>query len=530
MGLPESTTILETLGEGSFGTVYVARVEEGALARTLVLKVLKASWADNPEILTRARDEAVLLARLNHDNIVRVEQLTEIEGRPAVVMEHVQGLTLDQIVRAHGPFPVGVAVAIVQKIASALDAAYNRAPPGEDEPLRVVHRDIKPSNIIVSVAGAVKVLDFGTARADYGAREARTSSLTMGSPLYMSPEAYDGLESNPAVDIYALGATLYELVAGVAMGKLSVDPDRHAERKKERIGELRSPTVTDAATIKAVRKLVEKCVRYKPDRRPTAADMKRLCGEFLMRMPRGTMNLDQFAESVVEPAYRKRERLPHVPIEPTMSDSALRGRTHVAPPPPPPPPARKRSMVVPIVLGVAVALAAVFGLSAAFLVNTTPAPEPAITQPTDEGPSRREQELEQRRRNQERAAKARPEEAETPREEPRAPVVTETRTEPATETRTEPETPAVEEVPPVEEPVEIPSGLPVTVRLVSLPAGAQIDIQGQSITTPGSGQFSSGVSTVGVTFPTGENGPCSVQLSAGAQLAFRITDGLVSCP
>lgn len=185
MGLPESTTILETLGEGSFGTVYVARVEEGALARTLVLKVLKATWADNPEILTRARDEAVLLARLNHDNIVRVEQLTEIEGRPAVVMEHIQGLTLDQVLRANGPMPIGVAIEIVHKVASALDAAYNRAPPGEDEPLRVIHRDIKPSNIIVSVAGAVKVLDFGTARADHGAREARTSSLTMGSPLYM---------------------------------------------------------------------------------------------------------------------------------------------------------------------------------------------------------------------------------------------------------------------------------------------------------------------------------------------------------
>ena len=103
----ESTEILETLGEGSFGKVYVARISEGAFERTVVLKVLKSNWVGNDEILKRARDEAVLLGRLNHDNIVRVEQLTEIDGRPAVVMEHVQGLTLDRIVKAHGPSPRG---------------------------------------------------------------------------------------------------------------------------------------------------------------------------------------------------------------------------------------------------------------------------------------------------------------------------------------------------------------------------------------------------------------------------------------
>ena len=529
MGLPESTTILETLGEGSFGTVYVARVEEGALARTLVLKVLKATWADHPEILTRARDEAVLLARLNHDNIVRVEQLTEIEGRPAVVMEHIQGLTLDQVLRVHGPLPVGVAVGIIQKIASALDAAYNRAPPGEDQPLRVVHRDIKPSNVIISVAGAVKVLDFGTARADHGAREARTSSLTMGSPLYMSPEAYDGLESNPAVDIYALGATLYELVAGVAMGKLSVDPDRHAERKAARIAELRNPTVTDAATMNAVRKLVEKCVRYKPDRRPTAADVKRLCGEFLKRLPRTEATLDQFAEAVVEPAYRNRQKLPPVPIEPTMSDSAL--RPSAEPPPPPPPPAPRRSWVLPVAIVAALLIGG--GVVAALALVPSGTPDTPVVEPTtNDGPSRREQELEKRRRNAERAASAKEDE---PDDEPVRTPVAPTRVD---DPVAEPE-PAKAEAP-VETPdvlpkgppagTSTPAGLEVTVRLVSLPAGATVHLQGQSVTTPGSAQFSSGPSTATVTFPSGASADCAVDLSAGAQLAFRESGGSVSCP
>ena len=123
MALPLNTEILETLGEGSFGAVYVALLCEGAIRRTVVLKVLKPEWSDHPEILVRSRDEATLLALLNHDNIVRVEQLIEIEGRPALVMEHVQGLTLERILKGNGPLPVGIAVGIAAKVASALDAA-----------------------------------------------------------------------------------------------------------------------------------------------------------------------------------------------------------------------------------------------------------------------------------------------------------------------------------------------------------------------------------------------------------------------
>ena len=130
MALPPDVELIETLGEGSFGTVYVARLEDGAIRRTVVLKVLKAAWLSNEDILHRARDEAALLSRLNHDNIIKVEQLSTLHGRPAVVMEFVRGLTLDQIVNRTGPLPVGVALQVVGRVAGALDAAFNKIPPG----------------------------------------------------------------------------------------------------------------------------------------------------------------------------------------------------------------------------------------------------------------------------------------------------------------------------------------------------------------------------------------------------------------
>jgi serine/threonine protein kinase len=566
MSLPPHTEILETLGEGSFGTVYVARVNEGALQRTVVLKVLKANWSNHPEILERSRDEATLLARLNHDNIVRVEQLTELDGRPAVVMEHVQGLTLDRILSENGPMPVGVAVAIAAKVARALDAAYNTAPPGDIEPLRVVHRDIKPSNIIVSVSGAVKVLDFGTAKADFGTREARTSALTIGSPLYMAPEAFDGATPEPTVDIYALGATLFEMVAGVPMGKLSVNPDKHKAKLDERIAQLRNAELkeTDPA-LRALRNLIERCMRYDPDRRPKAADMKRLCGEFLRRLPRGHVSLDQFAEVTVEPLYQGRTRQAPGALGGTLSGSSLTrarntgssGAWANTPPPTPNPdaatqppapaqaaPPARGSRGVLVVAGVALVLA-LAGV-AGFIVASQPAPpEPAVSTPDEGTTSRREERAEKRRKAAERQEAL--EAMRSPSEEPRGqpPAQVERLGDPppsatppaATAVASEPAPKSSPTVSPQASPTasadptpQAPAGETVSVRLVSLPAGATVTVGGVTAKTPVSIQLPSGAASAQVSFPDGTSGTCAVRLTEGGQLAFRTEGGSVSCP
>ena len=549
MALPLNTEILETLGEGSFGAVYVALLCEGAIRRTVVLKVLKSEWSDHPEILVRSRDEATLLALLNHDNIVRVEQLIEIEGRPALVMEHVQGLTLERILKGNGPLPVGIAVGIAAKVASALDAAYNQRPAGAKEPLRVVHRDIKPSNIIISVAGSVKVLDFGTARAEFGERGAHTSALTLGSPLYMAPECFDGAEADPTVDIYALGSTLFELLAGVPLGRLSVHPEKHGVKLQERLAQLSSPELVEGGPIlKAVRNLIGRCMRYEPQRRPTASDMRRLCNEFLKRLPRGTLSMDQFAQVTVEPLYIARETHDPIPLDSTLGRSGLRDlekdepkplgstKPELSSPAPapvklePPPAARAKRVVLPPppqdeeedqtgmgrlllfgALGILLGLAVVAGILALVLQQpkpTEPVISPEVQQPVVV-PVLEALPVEQ----------VVPEAVELAKEVEKAPLA------------------------PAPRPVanvgrgsggqEAESAGPtarVEVRVASVPAGARVRVGGESVQAPGLLSLPGGTVTARVSFPDSSGGSCVLTAVEGAKWKFRADAGSVVCP
>ncbi|MEC7240831.1 MAG: serine/threonine-protein kinase [Myxococcota bacterium] len=322
MALPHDTELIETLGEGTFGTVYVARVTEGAIQRTVVLKVMKANWVDNEDILSRSKDEAALLARLNHDNIVKVEQLTTLQGRPAVVMEYIRGLTLDVVVKKTGAIPVGVALQIVARVASALGAAYNKIPPGMESPLRVVHRDIKPSNIILSVNGAVKVLDFGTARGEFGEREAETRSVTLGSPRYMAPERFDGVYSGPAIDMYALGVTFFELLGGRSMGRMPLNPERHREKVETALDALR-PEKGGGKDLDELLSLIRECLEYDHEKRISAADFRKRALAVLSSLSGGTITLDIYAETVVEPVWEKRTRKAVVPLNKGEGESLL---------------------------------------------------------------------------------------------------------------------------------------------------------------------------------------------------------------
>lgn len=307
--------LLEHLGEGSFSNVYVARVSAGVLRRTVVLKILKRDWVKNDQTLKRARDEAVLLARLNHAHIVRVEQLVNLGGRPVLVMEHIEGLTLDRVLAHHGPLPVGVALRVASQVASALDAAVNRTPPGEEEPLRVIHRDIKPSNILLSVDGLVKVLDFGTARATFEDREASTHRTAMGSLNYMPPESVEHGDPTPAVDIYALGATLYELVGRHPLGRLSVRPERHRQGLAERLEKLNPADLSGGPALQGLRELLGRMLVYEADRRPSAREVLVAARALATALPCAQSDVADFAEQVVAPMYRSRQATPPAPVE-----------------------------------------------------------------------------------------------------------------------------------------------------------------------------------------------------------------------
>ncbi len=266
---------LKELAQGGFGKVYLAEMLTGEnFSSVVAIKILHARWAENAEVVMRSRDEARLLGRLRHRSIVRVESLTRIQHQVAIVMEYLEGADLKAIMgllREGGrPFPRQAAFEITGAIASALDAAYNQVPLSANEPLRVIHRDIKPSNAMLTVEGDVKVLDFGTARASFEHREAKTQALAFGSAAYMSPERLMGEEDTPAADVFSLGITLYELLTLESFGKIPVRFERFQSSVDEKIDGVDLSALPEPVRAPA-RETLRQMLAYEAAGRPTAA-------------------------------------------------------------------------------------------------------------------------------------------------------------------------------------------------------------------------------------------------------------------
>jgi serine/threonine-protein kinase len=209
--------IVSKLGEGGMGEVYLA--EDTELERNVALKVLPPSMADDPERLERFKREARAVAALNHPNIVTIYNVEEEGGRRFLIMEHIDGDSLDRIVPPGG-LPLAKVFDIAVPIADALAAAHERG---------IVHRDLKPANVMVTGDGRVKVLDLGLAKLaieaimpseDQATQAAEpTAALTgegtvMGTAPYMSPEQLQAHEVDHRTDIFSLGIVMYEMVTG----------------------------------------------------------------------------------------------------------------------------------------------------------------------------------------------------------------------------------------------------------------------------------------------------------------------------
>ena len=212
--------IVGPLGAGGMGEVY--RAHDPQLGRDIALKVLPEALAADTERVARFEREARILATLNHPNIATLYGIEVADGVPALVMELVDGETLHEHLGRHSRpgrgLPPAESVAIARQIADALDAAHERG---------IVHRDLKPANITVTSSGAVKVLDFGLAKAvvtsEPGDDQSETRSLSpaetrphqvMGTVAYMSPEQARGQPVDRRTDIWAFGCVLYEMLAG----------------------------------------------------------------------------------------------------------------------------------------------------------------------------------------------------------------------------------------------------------------------------------------------------------------------------
>jgi serine/threonine protein kinase len=196
------------LGRGGMGAVWLG--EDQLTGRQVAVKELRppagVSEAEQDVLRRRALAEARSAARLTHPNAVTLYDV--IPASPAdnavyLIMEYVDGATLAQVIEGEGPLSEPRAAGIALQLLSILDAAHA---------LGIVHRDIKPANIMITAAGQVKLADFGIAHMVGGTR--LTGSGVIGTPAYMAPEQLQGLDITPAVDLWALGTTLYDAVTG----------------------------------------------------------------------------------------------------------------------------------------------------------------------------------------------------------------------------------------------------------------------------------------------------------------------------
>jgi len=199
--------LVEKLGAGGMGAVYRAR--RAADDEVVALKILPRSRATDEEFLTRFEQEARAAFELSHPNIVRALDMGQADGYHYIAMEYVDGRDLFSMLEEHGKLAVSQAIDIAVQMAAALEHAHEA---------RLVHRDIKPDNILIDKSGMAKLTDLGLVmeEAPAGGKPRITKrGLAMGTPFYFSPEQARGEEDiDIRSDIYALGATLYEMVTG----------------------------------------------------------------------------------------------------------------------------------------------------------------------------------------------------------------------------------------------------------------------------------------------------------------------------
>ena len=194
-------TILARLGRGAMGTVY--RATDTQSGRDVALKIISSELAVDPAMLERFKREGEALRQLKHVNIVGYIDAFQHDEQAVIVMEHVEGGSLYDVIKK-GPLPIEYAIQIALDLCDALIRSHR---------LKIIHRDIKPENILIDNDGTPKLADFGVARLSEGTRMTR-SGMQVGTPYYMSPEAWEGKTLDAQADIWSLGVVLFEMLSG----------------------------------------------------------------------------------------------------------------------------------------------------------------------------------------------------------------------------------------------------------------------------------------------------------------------------
>ncbi len=241
--MPECFDLLEKLGAGGMGTVWKARHRD--TGQLVALKLLHEQYATDPEMVTRFEREVEITRRIDSPYVVKMLGYGQLEGRPYACMEYVPGEPLRSVIKRVGPMRWQETQRVLRQVALGLQAAHEAG---------IIHRDVKPSNILIAPGGVAKLVDFGIARA--ADMTALTGPATIrGTAAYTAPEG----EHSPATDLYALGCTAYEMLAG-EQPFIGDSPAqiliKHLRDVPDGLGSLGSPVTSSGGSSRKTRETV----------------------------------------------------------------------------------------------------------------------------------------------------------------------------------------------------------------------------------------------------------------------------------
>ena len=317
--------VLRKLGQGGMGQVYLAR--QLSLKRDVALKILRDDLAGNTTALKRFQAEAEAVARVTHANIVQVFAVGEHEGLRYMALEFVDGRNLREYLARKGPPDLPLAISIIRQVAAALQRASE---------IGIVHRDIKPENILITKKAEVKVTDFGLSRyfaSDGQPLNLTQSGMTLGTPLYMSPEQVQGQAVDHRSDIYSLGVTSYHLLSGQPpfRGNTAFEVAvQHVQVEPQPLSTLRPDLPADLCAI------VQRMMAKRPeDRYQTAREIIRDLARVSRGLPVASESLSRSGSTILSVGTSGSRSQP-VLMSGGLTGAATHGPGSYLPPFPPP--------------------------------------------------------------------------------------------------------------------------------------------------------------------------------------------------
>lgn len=369
---------LVPLGRGGMGTVWLARLFGAHGFKKLVaLKTIHPELALDPTFRRMFLDEAMLVARLEHPNVVHVHELGEEDGLLYLSMEYVEGETLQTLGREafrRDGVPLDVVLRIIVDAARGLDAAHELR--GDDgTPLGVVHRDVSPHNLMIARNGTTKLLDFGVAKVTSRMSETTTTGVRKGRVAFMAPEQLNGGAVDRRADVFALGVVLYQLLTGKNPFRADTET---ATITNILLGEVEPPS-TLAAVPPGIDDIVARCLKKKPeDRFATAGELatslEALAEKSGLRLRPEAVSA--WFEPLCGSACDERRK----EIARAVEDSDAKGTPVIASTPPPAAKSRRGTVIA---IGASAVLAAAIVATAMVRSSAAPAAPPPAPPPVE---------------------------------------------------------------------------------------------------------------------------------------------------